>query len=568
MVPIVAGALAVLSGAVAAFTPLVALALVLVVVLAIAVAVRPVVGAYVLAIGSPLTIGLERGAYVPGARPHEALLLLVAAALGARWLWDARGRPLELRPTPVHVALIALAVTGSIIPLVWLKVRGLQPSGDDLAYSLVIWKYLVLFLVVRFAVRTLKQVERMLALWLFGAALIGIIALLQVTGVPGVESFLAEHYAPLGDESATQIQRGTSTLGSSLAVGDVMAVSLAIALTALLRGSTQRLLYSGACLLFALGGIASGQFSGIIATIVAVVVVGLITQAFGRVLFTALPVAVVGAFALWPVIERRLAGFSTPAGVPLSWQGRLDNLQTFFWPKVFSGVNWVLGVQPAGRIPAPANDAPGINREFVFIESGHTLLLWTGGLPFFLAYFVFLFIVLRETLAIARSHFDSIGIAAAATAAAVWIIFVLAFLDMHLTLRGMGDLFFTLLALSLTMWRRAEPQPSPESAERTGEDGDRAADLERVNLAAPVVDGSQILVPRRGGPTGTPSALVDLNGAGPDELEMLPGVGPARAAAIIEFREANGPFVTVEDLIDVPGIGEAKLAALVDLVTV
>ncbi len=107
----------------------------------------------------------------------------------------------------------------------------------------------------------------------------------------------------------------------------------------------------------------------------------------------------------------------------------------------------------------------------------------------------------------------------------------------------------------------------------------RAADLELVNLAAPVVDGTQILVPRRGEPappttgvtagsSGTPSALVDLNGAGPDELETLPGVGPATAAAIIEFREANGPFVTVEDLIDVPGIGEAKLAALVDLVTV
>jgi competence protein ComEA len=45
-------------------------------------------------------------------------------------------------------------------------------------------------------------------------------------------------------------------------------------------------------------------------------------------------------------------------------------------------------------------------------------------------------------------------------------------------------------------------------------------------------------------------------------------VGPATAAAIIEFREANGGFATVEDLIDVPGIGEAKLAALTDLVTV
>jgi hypothetical protein len=335
-----------------------------------------------------------------------------------------------------------------------LLARGLRPSGDDLGYALAIWKYLVLFIVIRFAVRTPKQVEHVLAIWLVGAALIGMVAMLQVTGLLGVEQFLASHYAPLGNEAATQIDRGTSTLASSIAVGDVMAVSLGIALTWLLRGSPQRVLLSGACVLFALGAIASGQFSGIIATVVAVVVVGVITRSFGRLFIMAMPVVVVGAFSLWPVIERRLAGFSSPEGLPISWQGRLENLQTFFWPKLFSGVNWVLGVQPSGRIPAPANDT--LDREFVFIESGHTFLMWTGGLPLLLAFLVFLFIVLKRTLAIARSRHDSVGVAAAATAAAAWIIFVLALLDMHLTLRGMGDLFFTLLALSLTVWRRAE----------------------------------------------------------------------------------------------------------------
>jgi hypothetical protein len=462
VVPLFAIMLAALAGVAAAYSPLLAIAAVLFVVLTSAVAARPVVGAYVLAIAAPLTIGLERGVYLPGVRPHEALLLVIAAALGARWIWDVRRRPLELRPTAVHVSLIALAVASSVVPLLWLSLRGLRPSGDDLGYALVVWKYLLLFVVVRFAVRTPGQVEWVLRLWLAGAALIGTVALLQVTGQLGVEQFLATHYAPLGNEAATQIERGTSTLASSIAVGDVMAVSLAIALTWILRGSTQRLLLSGACVLFALGAIASGQFSGIIAAAVAVVVVGVITRSFGRLLFTAVPVVAVGAFALWPVIERRLAGFSSPEGLPISWQGRLENLQTFFWPKLFSGVNWVLGVQPSGRVPAPANDAIGINREFVFIESGHTYLLWTGGLPLLLAFFAFLFIVLQRTLPIARNRFDGIGVAAAATAAAAWVIFVLAFLDMHLTLRGMGDLFFTLLALSLTVWRRAQPQPFQE----------------------------------------------------------------------------------------------------------
>jgi hypothetical protein len=458
-VPIAAAMVAVLAGVASALSPLIAVATVLALLLAGAVAARPVVGAYVLAVASPLTIGLERGAYLPGVRPHEALVLLVAATLAARWFWDVRGRPLELRPTAVHVSLIALALASSVIPMLWLWVRGLSLSGDDLAYSLVIWKYLVLFCVIRFAVRTPRQVEWVLRLWLAGAAFVGIVAMLQVRGLLGVERFLAAHYAPLGDEAATQLERGTSTLASSIAVGDVMAVSLAIALAWLLRGSTQRLLLSGACVLFALGGIASGQFSGIIAIAVAVVVVGLITHSFGKLAVTAVPVVTVGVFALWPVIARRLAGFSSPEGLPLSWQGRLENLQTFFWPKLFSGVNWVLGVQPAGRIPAPANDVVGLNREFVFIESGHTYLLWTGGLPLLVAFFVFLFIVLRRTLAVARSRLDSIGVAATATAAAVWAVLVLTFLDMHLTLRGMGDLFFTLLALSLTAWRRAEPDP-------------------------------------------------------------------------------------------------------------
>ena len=109
----------------------------------------------------------------------------------------------------------------------------------------------------------------------------------------------------------------------------------------------------------------------------------------------------------------------------------------------------------------------------------------------------------------------------------------------------------------------------------------RAADLDRVNLAAPVADGTQIIVPRRGEPAPTLStptdgsspsaptaAPVNINLAGPEELETLPGVGPATAAAIIEYRDANGPFASADELIDVPGIGEAKLAAVADLVTV
>jgi competence protein ComEA len=61
---------------------------------------------------------------------------------------------------------------------------------------------------------------------------------------------------------------------------------------------------------------------------------------------------------------------------------------------------------------------------------------------------------------------------------------------------------------------------------------------------------------------------VNLNTATTEELDTLPGVGPATAEAIIAHREANGPFTSVDQLLDVRGIGDAKLADLRDLVTV
>lgn len=99
------------------------------------------------------------------------------------------------------------------------------------------------------------------------------------------------------------------------------------------------------------------------------------------------------------------------------------------------------------------------------------------------------------------------------------------------------------------------------------------ADTSAVNLAAPLRDGEQVVIPGlvagQAGPGGGSSAAdsegrVRVNVATAVELETLPGVGPVLAGRIIEFREDHGPFQTVEDLLDVPGIGEAKLASLRD----
>jgi competence protein ComEA len=97
------------------------------------------------------------------------------------------------------------------------------------------------------------------------------------------------------------------------------------------------------------------------------------------------------------------------------------------------------------------------------------------------------------------------------------------------------------------------------------------ADL--INLAALVVDGQQIVVFGPGGDSTSPSsggagAKVHLNLASAADLDALPGVGPVIADRIVSYREENGPFEAVEDLLDVPGIGEAKLADLRDHVQV
>jgi competence protein ComEA len=98
------------------------------------------------------------------------------------------------------------------------------------------------------------------------------------------------------------------------------------------------------------------------------------------------------------------------------------------------------------------------------------------------------------------------------------------------------------------------------------------ADLMLVNLAAPLADGQQIIVPVRGaaaaatGPGASPTAPLDLNTATAEQLDGLPGVGPATAAKIVDFRQAHGPFRSVEELDAVPGIGPARIEQLKGLV--
>lgn len=115
------------------------------------------------------------------------------------------------------------------------------------------------------------------------------------------------------------------------------------------------------------------------------------------------------------------------------------------------------------------------------------------------------------------------------------------------------------------------------------------ADAEKVNMAQVLKDGQQVRVPEKAGAEtaaaaksgnanpaaksstsskAVPSGPVNINTAGAEELDTLPGIGPAMAQRIIEFRETEGAFTAIEDIKKVKGIGEAKFEKMKDKICI
>lgn len=408
------------------------------------VAVRPALGAYLYLAVTPLAAGIRRDLFFPVLRVHEALLALIVAGLLIRGLVRMlSGHQYRPRLARIDVAVLALAVTGSLVSLLWRVAQGEAISADDILYAIVFWKYLALYGVFRVAIKS--RAEAAVALWvaLATTAVVALVGVLQALGLFGVPELLFTWYPAFLGETAT-VGRGASTLGLTFAVADVCLICAAAGFS-LLRESTgrKRTLLIGLITLFILGAVAAGQFSGFIGIAVAVVALGVAMGELRKVIRYGAVASLAGGLLTLPVILDRFSGFQTADGVPQSWSGRLDNLTTFIIPRFANGWNVVFGVQPAARVPAPETW-----RDWVFIESGYLWLLWSGGIPLLISFVYFIRTALRLLKETIRRHDGEIRAIATGAFVGIWVIVVLTVFDPHLTMRGVADLLFPLIAMA------------------------------------------------------------------------------------------------------------------------
>ncbi|WP_336489355.1 hypothetical protein [Methylobacterium nigriterrae] len=403
---------------------------------------RPEYGAYAILLVSPLIAGIARGQLGSMLRPSEVLLAFVAFCLCIRSMLQVRRGRDERSFDELDTSLLLLVATGSVAPVLWRYVRGLPLSEDDLLYAVVLIKYYALFRVFRYAVATPRQVEVCLALSVLSGVLVAAVGLLQVGNVLGVAEFLLANFdQPFEGHTDILVERATSTLATAFGLADIMVMNVVIALC--LARTARWPVFPLLATLVLLGGcIAAGEFSGYLGLVVGLLAFAFVTGRFDQVLRIGIACGCVAAPLMRPVIAVRLEGFQDQE-LPSSWAGRWSNLTTYYFPDLFDGGNWLLGVRPSPRIAAFESW-----REWVYLESGYLWLLWIGGIPFLIAFGFFAAVSLRILRDIARQRTDAIGAAATSAFAYLVSMLVTMLFDPHLTLRGSADLFFPLLALS------------------------------------------------------------------------------------------------------------------------
>jgi murein biosynthesis integral membrane protein MurJ len=435
-----------------ALKPLEALAGLLILAVMACVCRWPPLAAY-LAIGlTPLTVALSVS--LPLIRPNEAIDLLLGSALIARGITLMRSGQLpHFRVNRVELAMILMAVTNSVTPLLWMALRQEPISQDDLLYALVMWKLLGLYALIRSSIGTDRQILRCLWISVAIACVVAVVAIMQSLDLAGMPGLLAKFFSGQSAQptSGPAGGRATSLLGNTFATADLMILNLAVISGLWVCYRRHRLILAAAAALMVFGVISAGEFSTAIGLVAAVVCIAIVSGS-PRLLGLFVAAMAVGAIILWPVISTRLGDFQSASGLPVSWTYRLYNLRTYFWPTLFSDWNWVLGVRPSARVPVPSQLG-----GYVWIESGYTWLLWGGGIPLLASYAFFTVATARESWRAARTCRDARRVAGIAVFTMVIVLVVLMILGTDLTYRGSGDDFFFLIALAVSRNRSIAP---------------------------------------------------------------------------------------------------------------
>lgn len=457
----------IIGGAALAFGGVLGFGAIGVVLLCVIIWQHPPMAGYVMISLGPLIVGFSRDQVLPRLRPNEALLFVVVAVLVARWLVTSRRLTFHFNRIDALIGLIV--VCGTVLPLA-VQVARLNPIPlDDLLYAAVFVRIALLYAVIRATITTELQVRAALALSLGVASFLGILAVMDSMNLANT----AERLNRFFPTAAANVDdgRGAATVGNPIGLGVYMGINALIGLALYFGGQRPRIWIALGVVCTSLGVLGSGQVGPTLSFCIGVVAFGLITHTFGSIAKRGLVLAVVACILLFPIINARITGLDAwsvssaqraaietqdpatqaealrQADPGSSWDVRLYNLERFFVPAFDEPRHIVWGVTPQARVESPIE-----GEEFIWIESGHLWLLWTGGIPMFVTWFVFLAVAMFTSRRVLRSRPGAVGMAAAAAFGGLWIVNVAQTFDPHMTLRGTTEILYPLLALTMTGW--------------------------------------------------------------------------------------------------------------------
>lgn len=401
------------------------------------VAWRPVLATYLYVATLPFIAGFQRGTVIPGVRLNEALFaLLLAGAMAGGYIRALKGAPLPLRLRPLDLPLAAFVVLATVWPITSMLLRGEHPTAADFAAVLPMCKLAALFLLVRTTIRTPTQVLWCIRLIIATAFGVATIAILQTLSFGPVLKVLTA----IDPTASYVVDRGATTLMSPAASGDYILIGLTLLVTSGVRGLIGRWTRLGAGLVLTAGVLAAGQVAIWLAgLVVGALLIWRVPPVRASVL-RFVPVFAVAILVGAAAVGRRLEEFSG-GSAPRSWLVRWDNLSHLYFPQLFDGGGFLIGVSP-NSVVVP----PDIWRAVVYLESGYLQLLWIGGVPLLIGFILLSWAVLKLSRRFS-SRSDSVGACASALAIAWLMVVLLSVLDPHLYMRGAGDLIFLLLGI-------------------------------------------------------------------------------------------------------------------------